>query len=284
MPLVINSETIPRELLDEEFQLIKSHYEQMGAMSCCERDPEFREYARENVIARVLLNQEAEQRYANLDPAEISDTLNRLITEHGGPEEMCAKLGVASVDDPLLHQDIVSGLRMDKILNEVWGPQTAPSDEELIAYMKEHQSEYLTEERVRATSIFKQVEKVEERDAIYNKLRGLRREALNGADFEKLAVEHTDKEDKIVDLGWFKRGDFMDEFDLIFFSMNVGEVSPVFASHWGFHLAKITGHEEAVPKPFEEVKAEVVDRLLSERKQTKTKAFIEELKAKAVIE
>ena len=56
MPLTINSESIPEELLQEEFQAIKSHYENMGAMSCCERDPEFREYARENVAATLADN------------------------------------------------------------------------------------------------------------------------------------------------------------------------------------------------------------------------------------
>ena len=39
----------------------------------------------------------------------------------------------------------------------------------------------------------------------------MRMQARQGADFKALALEHTDKEDKLVDLGWFKRGDFMEE-------------------------------------------------------------------------
>ena len=56
MPLTINGETVPDDLLEQEFEGIKAHYERMGAMSCCSRDEEFRGYARENVIARVLIN------------------------------------------------------------------------------------------------------------------------------------------------------------------------------------------------------------------------------------
>ena len=59
MPLIINGESVPDGLVEQEFEGIKAHYERMGAMSCCERDPEFRGYARENVVARVLINQEA---------------------------------------------------------------------------------------------------------------------------------------------------------------------------------------------------------------------------------
>jgi hypothetical protein len=284
MPLIINSETIPPELLQEEFQAIKSHYERMGAMSCCERDPEFRGYAQENVIARVLLNQAAEQAFPQIDATEISTTVEKLVAEHGGAAEVCEKLGVSSLDDALLVQDIVSGLRMDKMFQQIWGAVTEPSEPELLAFLQEHADEYQTDERIRAIAIFKQVEKVEDRDGIYNLLRSVRRQALSGADFEALATEHTDKEDKVIDLGWFRRGEFMDEFDLIFFSLMVEEVSPVFASHWGFHLAKIVGHEPAVLKEFAEVRTALTEHYLQVSKQTKTKAFIDGLKSAAVIE
>lgn len=284
MPLTINSESIPEELLQEEFQSIKSHYERMGAMSCCERDPEFREYARENVVARVLLNQAAEREFPEIDETEIAAALDRVVQEQGGAEALCNKLGLQSLDDPLLRQDLVSGLRMDKMLAIVWGEQPEISDAALHEFMIEHQQDYLTDERVRAIALFKKVEKVEERDALYNQLRNFRREALAGADFEALAKEHTDKEDKVTDLGWFKRGEFMDEFDLIFFSLQLDEISPVFASHWGFHLAKIVGREESVPQPFAEIRDALQERLLNETRQSKTKAFIEQLKAAAIIE
>ena len=284
MSLIINSEPIPDELLQEEFQTIKSHYEQMGAMSCCERDPEFREYARENVIARVLLNQAAEREFPEISDDDIASALARVVEEHGGAEQVCTRLGVSSLEDPLLRQDLISGLRMDKMFAKIWGPETQPSDQTLMSFMQDHQDEFMTEERVRAIAIFKQVEKVEERDNIYNGLRKLRREALAGADFEAMAVEHTDKEDKVVDLGWFKRGEFMDEFDLIFYSLQMNEITPVFASHWGFHLAKVVGHEPPTLKRFEEIKPILIERFTAESRQTKTKAFIEELKATAVIE
>ena len=76
----------------------------------------------------------------------------------------------------------------------------------------------------------------------------------------------------------------MDEFDLIFFSLQLDEISPVFASHWGFHLAKIVGREEPVPQPFAEIRDALQERLLNETRQSKTKAFIEQLKAAAIIE
>ena len=40
MSLIINGETVPEEILDQEFSQIKSQYEQQENISCCERDPE----------------------------------------------------------------------------------------------------------------------------------------------------------------------------------------------------------------------------------------------------
>jgi parvulin-like peptidyl-prolyl isomerase len=128
------------------------------------------------------------------------------------------------------------------------------------------------------------VEKAEDREGVYDGLRKIRREARSGADFDALGLAHTDKEDKLVDLGWFGRGEFSDEFDLILFSLEIGEVSPVFASHWGFHLAKVTGRENPEPRPFEEVREEVRQRYLAELRQEKTREYVEELKKAALIE
>ncbi|MBP7950669.1 MAG: peptidylprolyl isomerase [Verrucomicrobiales bacterium] len=284
MPLCINDEPIPDALLEEEFQVIKAQHERMGAVSCCERDPEFRDYARENVIARVLLNQEAERRHPAVEEAEVTSALAKIAEEAGGAAALCERLGVTALDDPLLRQDVLSGLRLDKLLAEEWGADLTPDEETLRAFHRKHAEHFLTDERVRALHIFKRVEKVEDRETTYQLLRSLRKRARAGEDFEQLALEHTDKEDKLVDLGYFKRGEFMEEFDFIAFSLETGELSPVFASHWGFHLAKIIGREERELKPHEEVAQEVLELYRTEKKQQITRALVNDLKSRAKIE
>ena len=59
MPLTINDELVDEGLLDAEFSQIKAHFEQQANVSCCERDDEFMGYAKDNIIARVLLSQKA---------------------------------------------------------------------------------------------------------------------------------------------------------------------------------------------------------------------------------
>lgn len=283
MPLTINGESIPPEILQEEFQNIKSHYERMARVSCCERDPEFRQYARDNITARVLLNQEAERRFPSIPPEDIAARVEALISEHGGRDQFFAATGLTPESEHLVHDDVRAGLRVDLLLREAWSPEPEPSPADLKAWYDAHLGEFMTPEEIRASHLFKQVEKSEDREAIYQSLRSIRAEARSGADFDALARTHTDKEDKLVDLGWFRRGDYMEEFDLIVFSLEEGEISPVFASHWGFHLAKITGRRPPAPKPCDEVASEIRERILQDHRQEATRRLVASLRQSADI-
>jgi hypothetical protein len=285
MPITINGDTIPDDLLEQEFEGIKAHYERMGAMSCCERDEEFRGYARDNVTARVLINQEAARRFPDISEAEITEALDRLIEAEGGRAAFFAHAGLTEEQEPMVRREVATGLRVDRLMLEVWGAENAPDEAAERAFYEAHLTDYLSQEEVHAQHLFKQVEKVEDRETVYQTMRLLRREARSGAvDFAALALEHTDREDKQVDLGFFRRGEFMEEFDLIVFSLEEGEVSPVFASHWGFHLVKLVARKEPVPHPFESVREDVRARLEAEHRSLTTRALVDQLKAAAVIE
>jgi peptidyl-prolyl cis-trans isomerase C len=283
MSLTVNGEPVANELINEEFQSIKAQYERMGRVSCCERDPEFRGYAKDNVIGRILLNQEAERRFPEISDEDVTATLERLIGEHGGRETFFANVGLTPDQEPLIHEDLRSSLRVDKLMRETWGGSDAPPESDQRAWYQGHLDEFMTAEEVHAYHLFKHVEKVEERENTYNLLRSLRAQAKAGADFKSMALEHTDKDDKLVDLGWFKRGEFMEEFDLVIFSLDEGETSPVFASHWGFHLAQVVGRRAPAAIPFEEVQLQVIERMTTEHRQAATQALVNELKAKATI-
>jgi PPIC-type PPIASE domain len=281
--LTINGETIPDDLLEQEFEGIKAHYERMGAMSCCGRDDEFRAYARENVTARVLINQEADRCFPHLTEEEIETAVQGLITAEGGRAAFFAHAGLTESDEPMVRQEVAAGIRVDRLMAETWGAEPEPDEAAALAYYEAHLTDYLTPESVRAIHLFKQVERVEDRNAIYESMRQLRREARAGADFTALAEANTDKEDKQVDLGFFQRGEFMEEFDLIVFSLDEGEVGPVFPSHWGFHLVKLMERRAPAPHPFDSVRPDIHTRLLAEHRSLTTRALVDRLKSTAAI-
>jgi hypothetical protein len=284
MALIINGERIDDAVLDGEFSGIKAYFESLGNVSCCERNDEFRRYARQNVVARVLLAQEAMRSHPPVPEAEVDESIEKLKEEHGGEQRFFSAIGASPEQMDTIRRDVELNLRVRKMLEELSAKDPAPSDDELRAYYDENIDAYKSFEEVRASHILKAPSRGEQRDAAYQELRQVRERLLAGEDFDTLARKHSDKADDHIDLGFFKRGELAEEFELVAFSMNVGEISPVFGSPFGFHIVKVIERKPATPKPFDEVRDQVREHLTQDRQQENTRKLVEELQATATIE
>jgi len=283
MALVINGERVDDAVLAGEFSSIKAYFESLGNVSCCERDDEFRGYARQNVVARVLLAQHAREVVPAPVADEVDAALARMKEAHGGEGQFYAALGAAPEDDHFIRENLETTLRVDQLVAGLVGEVTAP-EEELRRLYHEQSARFMTVERVRASHISKAIQRGEQREAVYDEFRAVRRQLLAGTDFDELARAHSDRGSDLVDLGFFTRGNLPEEFDFVAFSMGVGEVSPVFSSPAGFHIVKVTGCEPATPKPFEEVRDEVARLHLEQRRQERVRELVKDLEGRATIE
>lgn len=284
MPIIINGEQIDEDLIGQEFSEIKSYHERVGQISCCERDDEFRATAIENITGRVLVAQAAKQRDAPVAPEEIDEAIEKLKEEHGGEQQFYYNMGLTPEQEDIIRDNVATSLSVDKLLREVCGDDPQPADDELKAFYEENIDDYKSVVEVRASHIFKTVQQTEERENLFKELCQIRRELLDGADFNETAQKHTDKPPEEIDLGFFKRGELMEEFEVMTFSMNIGEISPVFTMHGSFHIATVTDRKPAVPRPFDEIKDEVKQAWLQIDRDKKIKTYIEKLKSQADIE
>lgn len=75
------------------------------------------------------------------------------------------------------------------------------------------------------------------------KIKELKNELAGGADFAALAKQHSDcpSGERGGDLGAFGRGQMVRPFEEAAFQMQVGEVSDVVETDFGYHLIKRTG-------------------------------------------
>lgn len=284
MALIINGEEIDDETIEAEFRQVKGHYERTLQVACCERDPEFRGYAKDNLTSRVLLNQAARQKFPEVDEDEVGERLSELIAEAGGENQFYLSIGMPYKDEAVVRENVAGGVRLDKMLQEVYQPEPEPDDAELRAWYESNIREFLTDEQIRAAHITKSLQGAKTRQEIYQSMREIRKQLLDGADFMKLAEEHRADDQQQIDLGWFKRGEFMEEFEAIAFSMNVGEISPVFTTQLGFHICTVLDRKAPEPKPFDEVRDEVRKRIIDTHRDRRFHEFLEELKSAATIE
>jgi len=283
MALKINGETIDDEIIENESYQIKSYYESLGSVSCCEREAEFLAMAKDNIIGRVLLMQESGKRGKEIGDEEVDVAFQKLVDQHGATEHVLLEAGLTLNQEDVFREDLRANLRMESMLEEICG-DGSPDEEVLKKYYEDNNGVFQTEEEVRASHIFKSVQQVEKKDEIYEGLREIRKRALAGEDFLGLVREFSDKPEDESDLGFFKRGDLMEEFEVIAFSMEIGDISPVFLTQWGYHLAKLTERKPPEPRPYEEVRDEVEHLFLMESRKQSVDGFVAGLKKKAVIE
>jgi parvulin-like peptidyl-prolyl isomerase len=284
MALIINGEEIDEEIIEEEFRGIKGHYERTLQVSCCERDPEFRTMAKDNLSSRALLQQEAKRRFPEVSDEDVQERLGKLIEQAGGEDNFYLNIGLPLKDPTMIRDNVAGGVRLDRMLAEVYLPEPVPTDAEMRAWYDANIKLFLTPEEIRASHISIGLAGAKSRMEVYNQMRELRTQAQNGADFDALGAEHNTNKELSADLGWFKRGEFMEEFEAIAFSMAVGEISPVFTTHMGFHICKLVERKGGEPLPFEDVKDIIRQRILEEYRDKKFNAYVDELKAKAKIE
>jgi hypothetical protein len=84
-------------------------------------------------------------------------------------------------------------------------------------------------------------EKLEDFRAAYIKINSARKELEQGEKFELVWKKYSDLETAPIngDLGFFKRGVMVPEFDKIAFCLPVGKMSPVIKTFLGFHIVQI---------------------------------------------
>jgi parvulin-like peptidyl-prolyl isomerase len=118
------------------------------------------------------------------------------------------------------------------------------------------------------------------------KAEALLAQVKQGADFAKLARENSQDPGSAAkggDLGYFKRGMMVKEFDEVAFKLQPGQVSDVFKSPFGYHFLKVTDRRATLPKDFEKNKATYREQVLSERKYRAWGEYQDNLKKQAQI-
>ena len=109
----------------------------------------------------------------------------------------------------------------------------------------------------------------------FEEMRNIRKELLNGADFAELADKHSDSDESGGHLGQFTRGNMAPEFEAITFSMNSGEISPIFQTAYGYHIVKVIDHSEAKEQSREEAADRIKEHLVIEKKNERIENWVE---------
>lgn len=141
------------------------------------------------------------------------------------------------------------------------------SDDDVSAWYEENKDQYRDEEQRRVSHIL--IETGDDEAAAKAKAEALLAEIKGGADFATVAEENSEDSfsaENGGDLDYITPGMMDDAFDSAVFSLkNVGDVTDVVKTEFGFHIIKLTDLKPETIKPFSDVAGEIRDNLITEK-------------------
>lgn len=161
---------------------------------------------------------------------------------------------------------------IQKLLQDV-----SATDEEIKNYFNRNKNKFVTPDQRRASHIL--VEKEEEAKKI-------KAEIENGLEFSKAAQQYSTcpSKDRGGDLGVFEKGKMVPEFEEVAFALEVGELSDLVKTNFGYHLIMVDEKITSGEKSFEEVASQLNQLVIQEKQGEIYEARLKELKAKYPVE
>jgi peptidyl-prolyl cis-trans isomerase SurA len=86
------------------------------------------------------------------------------------------------------------------------------------------------------------------------------------------------------DLGFFKRGVMVAEFEKAAFTLPVGGISEPIRTKFGWHVLKVEEHKNLAAPPLDEVKDQLREKMLRAQLEKYTEQYVMELRAAAVVD
>lgn len=289
MSLKVNNEVIPEEAVMHELSRLVHFYSQhMPEAEIRAQMPLLKAKAKEQAIGAKLLLNEADRLDIRVEDEELTARLEKIIEESGGKEKFGEMLVTQNITMESLKNSIDQGCRVEKLVEQMTSEAPAPTEAEILAHFNNHLDEYKKPERALARHILVPVEgdNEEEKIAAREKIEEIRQRIEDGADFAAEAAEHSScpsGQSNGGSLGWFGRGAMVPEFDNAVFSMEVGELSAIIETSFGFHIIEKTEHDAGDDADFDDVREQIREFLMHTKRGEIIASNVNELKEKATI-
>jgi peptidyl-prolyl cis-trans isomerase D len=157
-----------------------------------------------------------------------------------------------------------------------------PTAEEVNAYYTRHLESFQRQEQVWVRHILFKVASsatTEQEEQVRARAEAVLASLRNGEDFATMAKQHSEDTataEKGGDLGYFPRGQMVQPFEEVAFSLPLGELSDVVRTPFGWHILRVEDKREADTRPLAEVEPEIKEKLREDKARDAAMAFVDD--------
>jgi len=299
------------DILESEIEKLVKPQLEMIAKQSAQLPPTFAEqYAKqlreqfiEQTIRRNLLDEKVKQANIVITDEDVMSTIEKIAAAQKEPlslEELKKKLEEYGQSFDNVKEDMRRGLARNQFMEAQWAGKINVTEEDAKKYYQENTKQFETPEQVRASHILiKPVftdpnvdpnvdpneDKAKARAKAREKAEDLLKQLKDGADFAELAKTHSNcpMAPQGGDLGFFPKGQMTAAFENVAFELEIGQISEVVETEYGYHIIKVAEHKDASTTSFEQAKDDII-RYLTQTKQSElAEEYIESLRAGAKI-
>lgn len=283
MTLIVNGERIEDSAIKQEVERLRPDYEKAFVdMPTQEREAQLFDWSKDNIIERVLLKQEFQKIGPQIPQEQIESVLVGLKKEYKDQQEFYKDYDAENDEDVKKLIELIVKMRLK--FEELREDLTKPSQAAIREYYEQNKEQFKSAQEVRVAHIVKHIDWQIDEATAYMVIQQAQHELKKGVPFEFVVDKFSDYTSQGGDLGYVSRGQLVEEFEDVVFNLGIGEVSDIFRTRFGFHIAKVYDRKPAVVPSFEQVKPQIVSELKDQMQEKAIDDFIDRLRGKAKIE
>lgn len=245
----------------------------------------------QEVIARELLLQEALARGITPDPARLQQVYDETRAGYRDDASWEMFLGQEGLDEELFRKELRVQHTVNGLIDQVAGSDPiAISDEEARAFYDENPELFETGDRLRARHVLARVPPDgTPQQAVDGEMRAqmIRRRLAAGEDFGEVAAETSDdagSKGRGGEVPIFVRGEVPPKFFEEVSALEPGELSRIFRSSAGYHVAELLERLPGERRAFNDVREALKQELAARKRQARVQELVNELRSKARIQ
>lgn len=243
------------------------------------------------IIGEKLMEAQAKELNIEVTDTEVEAAMEDVIKQNNKTkDEFELLLAEAGYSMPSYKAFMRKHIAQMKLINLKVRAKVKVSDEDLKAEYARWSHDEATEYEVHARQILVSVgpkATPEEVELAHQKALMLMQEAREpGVDFAELARKKSEGSSSADggDLGFFRRGVMMADFERVAFGTPVGEVAEPVRTKFGWHVIKVEEKRALAAPPFDEVKDQLRQKMMLAQQEKYTDQYVQELRAAAVVD